>query len=67
VIYPASDTGAWEAALINTLESRRCGADVTRRDTSPRWWKKMAEALGLKPEFLGLPGLKAGGAVFRQI
>jgi len=30
-------------------------------------WKKMAEALGLKPEFLDCPGLEAGGAVFRQI
>jgi alanine-glyoxylate transaminase / serine-glyoxylate transaminase / serine-pyruvate transaminase len=30
-IYPASGTGAWEAALVNTLSARRCGADVRDR------------------------------------
>jgi len=57
VIYPASGTGAWEAALINTLSP---GDAVLMYETGhfATLWKKMAEALGLKPEFLGLPGLE---------
>ena len=31
VIYPASGTGAWEAALVNTLSARRPRADVRDR------------------------------------
>ena len=31
VIYPASGTGAWEAALVNTLSARRSRADVRDR------------------------------------
>jgi ferrous-iron efflux pump FieF len=31
VIYPASGTGAWEAALVNTLSPWRPGADVRNR------------------------------------
>jgi len=55
VIYPASGTGAWEAALTNTLSP---GDTVLMYETGhfATLWKKMAEALGLKPEFLGLPG-----------
>ncbi|AKM29560.1 serine--glyoxylate aminotransferase [Pandoraea faecigallinarum] len=55
VIYPASGTGAWEAALSNTLSP----ADhVLMFETGhfSTLWKKMAENLGLKPEFIGLPG-----------
>ena len=57
VIYPASGTGAWEAALANTLSP---GDAVLMYETGhfAMLWKKMAEALGLKPEFLGLPGLE---------
>lgn len=57
VIYPASGTGAWEAALANTLSP---GDTVLMYETGhfATLWKKMAEALGLKPEFLGLPGLE---------
>ena len=57
VIYPASGTGAWEAALANTLSP---GDAVLMYETGhfATLWKKMAEALGLKPEFLGLPGLE---------
>jgi len=57
VIYPASGTGAWEAALVNTLSP---GDTVLMYETGhfATLWKKMAEALGLKPEFLGLPGLE---------
>ncbi|HKT95072.1 MAG TPA: aminotransferase class V-fold PLP-dependent enzyme [Paraburkholderia sp.] len=55
VIYPASGTGAWEAALTNTLSP---GDAVLMYETGhfATLWKKMAENLGLKPEFLGLPG-----------
>jgi alanine-glyoxylate transaminase/serine-glyoxylate transaminase/serine-pyruvate transaminase len=57
VIYPASGTGAWEAALSNTLSP---GDTVLMYETGhfATLWKKMAEALGLQPEFLGLPGIE---------
>ncbi len=57
IIYPASGTGAWEAALANTLSP---GDTVLMYETGhfATLWKKMAEALGLKPEFLGLPGIE---------
>jgi alanine-glyoxylate transaminase/serine-glyoxylate transaminase/serine-pyruvate transaminase len=57
VIYPASGTGAWEAALSNTLSP---GDTVLMYETGhfATLWKKMAEGLGLKPEFLGLPGIE---------
>jgi alanine-glyoxylate transaminase / serine-glyoxylate transaminase / serine-pyruvate transaminase len=55
IIYPASGTGAWEAALINTLGP---GDPVLMFETGhfATLWRKMAQALGLEPEFLGLPG-----------
>jgi alanine-glyoxylate transaminase / serine-glyoxylate transaminase / serine-pyruvate transaminase len=55
IIYPASGTGAWEAALINTLSP---GDPVLMFETGhfATLWRKMAQALGLEPEFLGLPG-----------
>ncbi|MBB5443085.1 MULTISPECIES: alanine--glyoxylate aminotransferase family protein [unclassified Paraburkholderia] len=57
VIYPASGTGAWEAALSNTLSP---GDHVLMFETGhfATLWQKMAEKLGLKPEFLGLPGIE---------
>jgi alanine-glyoxylate transaminase / serine-glyoxylate transaminase / serine-pyruvate transaminase len=57
VIYPASGTGAWEAALCNTLSA---GDAVLMYETGhfATLWKKMAENLGLRPEFLGLPGIE---------
>src|SRR6201991_2524276 len=57
VIYPASGTGAWEAALSNTLSP---GDHVLMFETGhfATLWKKMAESLGLKPEFIGLPGIE---------
>ncbi|HKT93420.1 MAG TPA: aminotransferase class V-fold PLP-dependent enzyme [Paraburkholderia sp.] len=57
VIYPASGTGAWEAALTNTLSP---GDTVLMYETGhfATLWKQMAERLGLKPEFLGLPGIE---------
>src|SRR5262250_2430544 len=57
VIYPASGTGAWEAALANTLSP---GDAVLMFETGhfATLWRKMAQALGLEPEFLGLPGVE---------
>ncbi|MDP3619514.1 MAG: aminotransferase class V-fold PLP-dependent enzyme [Ramlibacter sp.] len=55
IIYPASGTGAWEAALANVLSP---GDQVLMYETGhfASLWNKMAQRLGLKPEFLGLPG-----------
>src|SRR5262245_25527623 len=51
VIYTATGTGAWEAALINTLNP---GDRVLMVETGQfgTLWKKMAENIGLKPEFI---------------
>jgi len=56
-IYPASGTGAWEAALVNTLSP---GDHVLMFETGhfASLWQKMAQRLGLVPEFLGLPGVE---------
>src|SRR5437773_6765853 len=56
VIYPASGTGAWEAALVNTLSP---GDHVLMAETGhfATLWRKMALRLGLEPEFLALPGV----------
>ncbi|SHM22192.1 alanine--glyoxylate aminotransferase family protein [Rhizobacter sp. OV335] len=58
VIYPASGTGAWEAALANVLSP---GDAVLMYETGhfASLWQKMALRLGLKPEFLALPGTDA--------
>jgi alanine-glyoxylate transaminase / serine-glyoxylate transaminase / serine-pyruvate transaminase len=57
IIYPASGTGAWEAALTNTLSP---GDAVLMFETGhfAALWYKMAAGLGLKPEFLSLPGIE---------
>ncbi len=51
VIYGASGTGAWEAALVNTLSA---GDKVLMYETGhfATLWKKMSERLGLNPEFI---------------
>jgi alanine-glyoxylate transaminase/serine-glyoxylate transaminase/serine-pyruvate transaminase len=51
VIYPASGTGAWEAALVNTLSP---GDRVLMFETGhfASLWQKMATKLGLQPEFV---------------
>jgi alanine-glyoxylate transaminase/serine-glyoxylate transaminase/serine-pyruvate transaminase len=51
VIYPASGTGAWEAALVNTLSP---GDRVLMAETGhfATLWQKMAAKLGLEVEFL---------------
>jgi alanine-glyoxylate transaminase/serine-glyoxylate transaminase/serine-pyruvate transaminase len=51
VIYPASGTGAWEAALTNTL-SPGDRVLMCRTGWFATLWKEMAERLGLKPEFI---------------
>ncbi len=60
VIYPASGTGAWEAALVNTLSP---GDAVLMFETGQfaTLWHKIALRLGLLPEFLGQPGTDAAG------
>ncbi|NML45262.1 aminotransferase class V-fold PLP-dependent enzyme [Ramlibacter sp. G-1-2-2] len=57
IIYPASGTGAWEAALANTLSP---GDHVLMYETGhfATLWQKMATRLGVKTEFLGLPGVE---------
>ncbi len=56
VIYPASGTGAWEAALANTMSP---GDALLMFETGhfASLWQKMALRLGLQPEFLSRPGI----------
>src|SRR5207249_7001023 len=56
-MFPSSGTGAWEAALVNTLSP---GDAVLMFETGhfASLWKRMAERLGLEPQFLGLPGIE---------
>jgi alanine-glyoxylate transaminase/serine-glyoxylate transaminase/serine-pyruvate transaminase len=51
VIYPASGTGAWEAALVNTLSS---GDKILMYETGQfaSLWQKLALRMGLQPEFI---------------
>ncbi len=51
ILFPASGTGAWEAALVNTLDP---GDHVLMFETGQfaTLWKAMAEKLGLVPEFI---------------
>ncbi len=51
VIFPASGTGAWEAALVNSLSS---GERVLMAETGhfATLWQKLAARLGLEVEFL---------------
>jgi alanine-glyoxylate transaminase / serine-glyoxylate transaminase / serine-pyruvate transaminase len=55
VIYPASGTGAWEAALANTMSP---GDHLLMFETGhfASLWKKMATRLGLQAEFLSYQG-----------
>jgi alanine-glyoxylate transaminase/serine-glyoxylate transaminase/serine-pyruvate transaminase len=57
IIYSASGTGAWEAALVNTLSP---GDHVLMYETGQfaTLWKKLADRLGLITEFLGVSGIK---------
>jgi alanine-glyoxylate transaminase/serine-glyoxylate transaminase/serine-pyruvate transaminase len=51
IIYPASGTGAWEAALVNTLSP---GDTVLMCETGQfaSLWREMAGRLGLNPVFI---------------
>ena len=51
VIFPASGTGAWEAALVNTMAE---GDKVLMVETGhfATLWQKMATRLGIQTEFL---------------
>ena len=69
VIYPASGTGAWEAALVNTMSP---GDTVLMYETGQfaALWAKLARRMGLEPEILewrgtdsdlpGAPGWRHG-------
>ena len=58
IIYPASGTGAWEAALTNTLSP---GDHIVMYETGhfASLWAKMATRLGLSTEFLSWTGTDA--------
>jgi len=60
VVYPASGTGAWEAALVNVMSP---GDRVLMFETGhfATLWQKMAHRLGLEPEFLALEGTDETG------
>ena len=55
IIYPASGTGAWEAALVNTLSP---GDHVLMYETGhfAFLWNRLATRLGLKTEVLSFQG-----------
>ncbi len=57
-IYPASGTGAWEAALVNTLSA---GDLVLMYETGhfASLWNKLALRLGLQTEVIARPGVDA--------
>jgi len=57
IIYPCSGTGAWEAALANTLS---VGDHVLMYETGQfaTLWNKLATRLGIQTEFIGMPGLE---------
>ncbi len=64
VIYPSSGTGAWEAALVNTLSP---GDKVLMFETGhfASLWEKLARKLGLEP--IAIEGNWRGGADAAQI
>jgi alanine-glyoxylate transaminase / serine-glyoxylate transaminase / serine-pyruvate transaminase len=59
IIYPASGTGAWEAALSNVLSP---GDQVLMYETGhfASLWHKMATRLGIHVELLALTGSEEG-------
>jgi alanine-glyoxylate transaminase/serine-glyoxylate transaminase/serine-pyruvate transaminase len=58
VVYAASGTGAWEAALANLMSP---GDAVLMFETGhfASLWHRIAMRLGLQPEFLSVPGTDA--------
>jgi alanine-glyoxylate transaminase/serine-glyoxylate transaminase/serine-pyruvate transaminase len=64
VMYPASASGAWEAAIVNTL----CEGDrVLMFETGHfSWlWRKVAERFGIRVDYL--PGTCRSGAVVEDL
>ena len=59
MIYPASGTGAWEAAMVNTLSP---GDHVLMYESGhfAFLWNKLATRLGLKAETIAHPGTDNG-------
>jgi alanine-glyoxylate transaminase / serine-glyoxylate transaminase / serine-pyruvate transaminase len=59
MIYPASGTGAWEAAMVNTLSA---GDHVLMYETGhfAHLWNRLASRLGLNAEVIAHPGLESG-------
>ena len=59
IIYPASGTGAWEAALCNVTSP---GDHLLMYETGhfASLWIKMAKRLGLNPEVVAMPGEEGG-------
>ncbi len=51
IIYPASGTGAWEAALVNTIRENELVLMVETGHFASLW-NKMALRLGIRTEFL---------------
>src|ERR1700693_5807393 len=51
VIYPSSGTGAWEAALVNTLSPGDKGL-MYETGHFATLWRNMSLKLGLQPEFI---------------
>jgi alanine-glyoxylate transaminase/serine-glyoxylate transaminase/serine-pyruvate transaminase len=51
IVFPSSGTGAWEAAIVNTLKT---GDKVLMFETGhfATLWKKLAERLGLAVDFV---------------
>jgi alanine-glyoxylate transaminase / serine-glyoxylate transaminase / serine-pyruvate transaminase len=64
IIYPGSGTGAWEAALVNTLSQ---GDKVLMAETGhfASLWKRLAERLGLVTQMI--PGDWRSGVSAQQI
>jgi alanine-glyoxylate transaminase/serine-glyoxylate transaminase/serine-pyruvate transaminase len=64
VMYPASGSGAWEAAIVNTLSP---GDRVLMFETGhfSRLWRQVAERFGIRVDYL--PGTWRTGAVIRDI
>ncbi len=57
IIYPGSATGAWEAALVNTLSP---GDTVLMYETGQfsLLWKRLADKLGIQAEYIEFPGIE---------
>ena len=57
IIYPSSGTGAWEAALVNTLNT----GDLVLMYESGHFaslWNRLALRMGLRTEIIGQPGIE---------